>query len=137
MKKLLAVVVLCVLGMVVALAAAGPQAQATIKKSAVSTQVPLEPAQIAKLQDPAITKLQEQVATLIDQDRQKTAEIGQLKYQVTQLQTQLTQFKTSVAQDYVPVAGPGNCSGRGWTGVGNIVNQPTSLVYSWHSCKTP
>jgi hypothetical protein len=81
--------------------------------------------------------VQEQVSMLIEQDRLKTAQIGQLKSQVSQLETQLTQFKASVAREYVPVAGPGNCGGSGWTGAVNLAKSPTALIYFWHGCETP
>jgi hypothetical protein len=136
MKKLLAVLVLCVPSTFTGSVAEWPQGQGTAQIPISSAKAPAAPVQVAKLQDPAITKLQEQVVMLIDQDRQKTAQIGQLKYEVSQLQTQLTQFKTSVAQDYVPVAGPGNCGGGGWTGAVNVAKSPTALVYSWYGCKS-
>jgi hypothetical protein len=90
----------------------------------------------AKLQNPEITKLQEQVALLIEQDRQKTAQIGQLKFQLGQLQTQVAEFKKSLSYDYVPKAGPGNCTSSGYVNLASLPKSATTLVYTWDSCKT-
>jgi hypothetical protein len=135
MKKLVAAVVLCVSGVLLGAIAAWPAGQGT-QTPASSIKTPAAPAQIAKLQNPEITKLQEQVALLIEQDRQKTAQLGQLKYQVGQLQTQLTELKTSLSYDYVPTAGPGNCTSRGYMNVASAQKSPFVLLYTWGNCKS-
>lgn len=135
MKNVLVVLALLVSGALVGAVATDHQVRAVQTPSPGAT-TPAAPVQGAKLQDPAVTKLQDQVAMLIQEDRQKTAQIGQLKTQVDQLQTQLAQFKTSTAGSYVPIAGPAGsvCSG-GWTGAVNVMKSPTALVYTWY-CKT-
>jgi hypothetical protein len=130
MKKLAAVMVLLMASVLLGSVAPGPAGQGT-QIPGVSPKTPVAPAQVAKLQDPAITKLQEQVAMLIEQDRQKTAQLGQLKYQVGQLQTGLAGLKQSLPDDYISTTGPGGCKG-GHTGIVNIAKDPANLVYFWH-----
>ncbi len=136
MKKLGAAAVLCVAGVLIGAVAAWPAGQET-QTPATSVKPPVAPVQIAKLQDPAITKLQEQVTLLIEQDRQKTAQLGQLKYQVGQLQTQVTELKASLSLDYLPAAGPGKKRGSyGYISTTNLPKSPTLMVYTWDHCKS-
>jgi len=134
MRMLVAVTVVLVASVLVGPVAAGPSGQ-TKQVPAVSPQTKVAQPQIAKLQDPAITKLQEQVAMLVEQDRQKTAQIGQLKYQVGQMQTELTALKTSLPNDYVPVRGICQNSG-GYSNVKTVMANPGALLYWWPTCKS-
>jgi hypothetical protein len=134
MKKLVAAALLCVSGVLLGAVSARPAGQGALS-AAPPVRTQAAQVQTAKLQDPQITELKQQVAALMEQDRQMTAQLGQLKFQVGQLQAQIAEVKAH-GYDYVPKAGPGNCTSSGYMNLASLPKSATTLVYTWDSCKT-
>ncbi|MDE2183347.1 MAG: hypothetical protein KGJ78_10025 [Alphaproteobacteria bacterium] len=92
------------------------------------------------LQPTEIDKLKEQIAALVADDRQKTAELGQLKYALSQTTNEVGQLKTKVATleaqapDNMSKSGHGHCSSYGEETVTNLLHDNNALVHVWRGC---